>query len=78
MILHNKHHNKRNTWYAITLSETNSTFDYLMANALENIVGKRENAGYQHFLIFPQYFSIQYEQIMDKSKMLFGKELTKQ
>ena len=22
----------------------------------ENIVGKGENAGYQHFLIFPQYF----------------------
>ena len=22
----------------------------------ENIVGKRENAGYQHFLIFPQCF----------------------
>ena len=23
---------------------------------MENIVGKRENAGYQHFLHFPQYF----------------------
>ena len=23
---------------------------------VENIVGKRENAGYQHFLLFPQYF----------------------
>ena len=23
---------------------------------LENIVGKGENAGYQHFLLFPQYF----------------------
>ena len=22
----------------------------------ENIVGKDENAGYQHFVIFPQYF----------------------
>ena len=22
----------------------------------ENIVGKGENAGYQHFLFFPQYF----------------------
>ena len=22
----------------------------------ENIVGKGENAGYQHFLLFPQYF----------------------
>ena len=25
-------------------------------NGLENIVGKAENAGYQHFLLFPQYF----------------------
>ena len=23
---------------------------------LENTVGKVENAGYQHFLLFPQYF----------------------
>ena len=23
---------------------------------LENIVGKEENAGYQHFLLFPQLF----------------------
>ena len=25
--------------------------------AFENIVGKGENAGNQHFLLFPQYFS---------------------
>ena len=25
-------------------------------NAFENIVGKEENAGNQHFLLFPQYF----------------------
>ena len=25
---------------------------------VENIVGKRENAGYQHFLIFPQCFQM--------------------
>ena len=25
---------------------------------VENIVGKGENAGYQHFLLFPQYFQI--------------------
>ena len=25
---------------------------------VENIVGKGENAGYQHFLLFPQYFHI--------------------
>ena len=23
---------------------------------IENILGKGENAGYQHFLLFPQYF----------------------
>ena len=23
---------------------------------IENIAGKGENAGYQHFLLFPQYF----------------------
>ena len=23
---------------------------------VDNIVGKGENAGYQHFLLFPQYF----------------------
>ena len=26
-------------------------------NGVENIVGKGENAGYQHFLLFPQSFS---------------------
>ena len=25
-------------------------------NNVENIVGKGENAGYQHFLLIPQYF----------------------
>ena len=25
-------------------------------NRVENIVGNRENAGYQYFLLFPQYF----------------------
>ena len=25
-------------------------------DSVENIVGKRENAGYQHFLLFPQCF----------------------
>ena len=25
-------------------------------NSVENIVGKRENADYQHFLLFPQCF----------------------
>ena len=25
-------------------------------DSVENIVGKGENAGYQHFLLFPQFF----------------------
>ena len=28
-----------------------------VVDRIENIVGKGENAGYQHFLIFPQCFS---------------------
>ena len=27
-----------------------------VVNRVENIVGKGENAGYQHFLLFPQWF----------------------
>ena len=27
-----------------------------MCDGVENIAGKRENAGYQYFLLFPQYF----------------------
>ena len=27
-----------------------------VSNRVENIVGKRENAGYQYFLLFPQCF----------------------
>ena len=33
------------------------TFDALEEKAFwKNIVGKEENAGYQHFLLFPQCF----------------------
>ena len=28
----------------------------IVLGRVENIVGKGENAGYQHFLLFPQYF----------------------
>ena len=28
----------------------------LVLDRTENIVGKAENAGFQHFLLFPQYF----------------------
>ena len=27
-----------------------------LSDRVENIVGKGENAGFQHFLLFPQYF----------------------
>ena len=29
---------------------------YFVLERVENIVGKEENAGYQHFLLFPQSF----------------------
>ena len=42
---------------------------------VENIVGKRENAGYQHFLLFPQCF--QKPSFTGRLKSgLCGKELT--
>ena len=33
-----------------------TTFDALEEKPFENIVGKEENAGNQHFLLFPQCF----------------------
>ena len=33
-----------------------TTFDALVEKPFENIVGKEENAGDQHFLLFPQCF----------------------
>ena len=37
--------------------KTNSTEKFkLVLGRVENIVGKEENAGYQHFLLFPQCF----------------------
>ena len=40
---------------------------------VENIVGKRENAGYQHFLLFQQYFKRLHFQGLQKSGVC-GKE----
>ena len=40
----------------LTLYHTIPTFNDPKKVDLENIVGKRENAGYQHFLLFPQLF----------------------
>ena len=42
---------------------------------IENIVGKGENAGNQHFLLFPQYFAKAYFQGREKFG-LCGKELS--
>ena len=33
-----------------------TTFNVLYKKPFENIMGKGENAGNQHFLLFPQYF----------------------
>ena len=41
---------------------------------LKNILGKGENAGYQHFVLFPKLFSTLLPQGPEKSR-LRGKEL---
>ena len=38
----------------LTLYHTMTTFDHWRKNPFENIMGKEENAGNQHFLLFPQ------------------------
>ena len=43
----------------------------LEKKALENIVGKRENAGIQHFLLFPQCFLLFPTQISIFELLLF-------
>ena len=40
----------------LILFHTILTFDDPVKEAFENIVGKGENAGNQHFLLFPQCF----------------------
>ena len=40
----------------LTLYYKIPTFNYLWKRTLENTVGKGENAGNQHFLLFPQCF----------------------
>ena len=50
----------------LTLYHTIETFTYPRVNfkkTFENIVGKGENAGYQHFLLFPQCFLHFHKQI---------------
>ena len=54
--LKEKQYNCRN----VTLYQTTNFYAAMMIisviNRVENIVGKGENAGYQHFLLFPQCF----------------------
>ena len=40
----------------LTLYHTVPSLKTLKKKAFENIVGKGENAGHQHFLLFPQCF----------------------
>ena len=42
--------------YNLTLYQTNPTLNDPEKEGFENIMGKRENAGNQHFLLFPQCF----------------------
>ena len=72
------------------LFTTQSRLLTTLKKALENMVGKRENAGYQHFLLFPVFSSLSKREILISAtfnlssanaflqmpKMLsFGKEL---
>ena len=45
---------------------------------VENIMGKGENTGYQHFLLFPEYFqNISFSGLLIKKSGLCGIELKK-
>ena len=46
----------------------------VVSHRLENIAGKEENAGYQHFLLFPQCFRKIFPPVRQKSP-LCGKGL---
>ena len=57
---------------ALTLNHTIPTFNDLeKKKVFENIVGKGENAGYQHFLFFPQCFLSCPRQISNSESHLF-------
>ena len=50
-----------------------------VSGRIENIVGKGENAGYQHFLLFPHFFFF-FQKASDTKSLkvgIFGKELRK-
>ena len=53
---------------ALTLYHTIPTFNDLGEKLFENIVGKGENAGNQHFLFFPQCFLLFPKQKKNKNK----------
>ena len=55
----------------LTLYNTIPTFNDPEKEALENIVAKRENAGYQHLLLFPQLFLPLHRQISIFQSHLF-------
>ena len=55
----------------LTLYHTIPNFNDPEKEDLENIKGKRENAGYQHFLLFPQLFLPLPRQISNFQSQLF-------
>ena len=58
----------------LSLYHTITTFNDPVKKPFENIVGKGENAGNQHFLLFPQCSLLKLKQISNQSKnLLFGK-----
>ena len=54
--------------FAYNKVNMNETFNFVLGN-FENIVGKGENASYQHFLLFPQCFpKITFSSISSKTQ----------
>ena len=44
----------------VSVDDTSNTYlnNKFLFHRVENIVEKEENAGFQHFLLFPQYFQM--------------------
>ena len=66
---------KKSKWPPLTLTVSILLFNdglkgegQMLNDPFENIVGNGENAGYQHFLLFPQYF----HPIKDKFNVLYN------
>ena len=64
---------------ALILQTTNQIFTQnikVVFHRIENIVGKEENAGYQHFLPFPQCFAKVFSSSASKVVIVWYSALT--